>query len=423
MSARSPVMVVWMLGMAVACVGCSEKSEREPAPSKPDLRSPRWPAGYAQRKLVRLPQGRVTQIGKALGGRLLAVTNYFLHKGKRRLQVNVIEAASQEAARRVYRNLRMRSFAGRERIGLRGRFVVELMGEGPATRHRFVRDMDLLDKSVGRYRVRARYGLVREGDAADVNVLFNLVLRPRPGDAQWLKRLSQLRKSMRFGEVLVLRNAPTAAGRPVYRLTPAPVKTQTKGVATWYTFGAVKKLHGLPYVDLVAEVVTRGWTAIPATAVPPPALTAATSAWPTRDGAIEQRVRTIIAGHTSGAARLRAVHQWVHRNIRHAGRQGSRDGVVAVLGRGFGRCGDSADVLITLARAAGLPARLVAGWIVGGPGHFWAEVYVASKGWVSVDATAPWIGVSGDYLPLMISEDGVLPLMHLRLPKIERMPR
>ena len=81
-----------------------------------------------------------------------------------------------------------------------------------------------------------------------------------------------------------------------------------------------------------------------------------------------------------------ALHGWVNRSIRHAGRQGSRDGTLKVLKRGFGRCGDSADVLITLARAAGLPARLVAGWVVGLGGHFWAEVHIPRMGWVSVDA-------------------------------------
>jgi transglutaminase-like putative cysteine protease len=441
---RGVVAGVWMVGAVAFISGCAEKRERGAAPDKGsmtgagpgvsagrvsprpvggDLRSPRWPAGYVQRKTVRLDPGGVARIGKALGGRLTAVTNYFVHRGRTRLQANVIEAATPEVARKVVRNLRMRSFAGRERFGQRGRFVVELMGDQPATRHQFIRDMGLLDKSVRRYRVTARYGLLRTGDAADVNVLFNLVLRPRPDNAQWTARMAQLRKTMRFGKVLVLRSAPTAAGRPIYRLTPAPVKTQSAGVATRFTFGAVPKLHGVPYVDLIAQVATRGWTATPSAAASPPALTAATPAWPTRDAAIQKRVREVIAGHKSGEARLRALHRWVHRNIRHAGRQGSRDGVLAVLKRGFGRCGDSADVMITLARAAGLGARLVAGWIVGGPGHFWAEVHVAPKGWISVDATAPWIGVSGDYVPLMISTDGTLPLMHLRLPGIERIPK
>jgi hypothetical protein len=72
-------------------------------------------------------------------------------------------------------------------------------------------------------------------------------------------RLVQLRATMRFGEALVLRSAPTAAGQPVYRLTSALVETRTMGagVATRFTFGAVKKLHGVPYVDLVAATRRR----------------------------------------------------------------------------------------------------------------------------------------------------------------------
>ena len=56
-----------------------------------------------------------------------------------------------------------------------------------------------------------------------------------------------------------------------------------------------------------------------------------------------------------------------------------------------------------------------------GPGHFWAEVHIAGRGWIGVDATAPWLGVGGDYVPLQISTDGHLPVFHLRIPKIDRL--
>jgi len=427
---------------------CAEKKERAPAPGSaagsmaptgsprlaprsvrrrspdrqaaPDLRRPTWPTGYVLRKTIVIPVGQLTRIGQSLGGPLTLVTNYFLQKGTEPLQVNVIEAASGEVAARVYRRLRGRSFAGRQRYGRRGRFVVELVGGLPATHHRFMRAMKLLDRSRRRYRVTARYGLLKSGNAADVNVLFNLVLRPRPEDARWRARLSALKKTMRFDGALVLRTAPTVAGPPVYRLTPAPAKKESLGGATRFTFGAVKKLHGVPYADLVAEVPTQGWTPLRTSVAPGPALTAATPTWPAKAPAVRERVRQIIAAHSSPSARLHALHGWVHRTIRYAGRMGSRDGTLKVLKRGFGQCGDSADMMITLARAAGLPARLVAGWIVGGGGHLWAEVHIVGTGWVSVDATTPWIGVSGDYVPLMISESGPMPLMHLRIPKIER---
>ena len=70
---------------------------------------------------------------------------------------------------------------------------------------------------------------------------------------------------------------------------------------------------------------------------------------------------------------------------------------------------------------AGIPARQVAGWVVGLGGHIWAEAWIAGRGWVAVDATAPWIGVPGNYLPLMTSTDGRLSVFHLAWPRIQRL--
>ncbi len=442
MGKRWRASVLCMVGVAVFVAGCAKKPEPEdkppkgqsvmeapatdgrrvrPRPAPPSRSHFRWPKGYVQKKVIALSAAQVHRIGQTLGGRLTGVSNYFLQHRTGRLQVNVIEAATEADGKRVLQKLQGRSFGSQARFERRGRLVVELVGGRPRQWHRFMRALNLLDRSPRRYRVTARFGLLRRGDAADVNVIFNLALNPRPGEAKWKAAWDKLRGRMRFGNTLRLRLAPTAQGKPVYGATPRASKAVSEGVQRVLSFTNAKKLHGIPYVDLVAEVGTKGWSPN-ATAKPPgKELTAATPAWPTKDSAVQAIVKKLVTVTQSSMARLAVLHAWVNRRIRRGGRQGSRDGTLAVLKRGFGRCGDSADVMITLARAAGLPARLVAGWIVDGPGHYWAEVHVAPVGWISVDATAPWVGVSGRYVPLMISETGPLPLMHLRMPKFERL--
>jgi transglutaminase-like putative cysteine protease len=68
-----------------------------------------------------------------------------------------------------------------------------------------------------------------------------------------------------------------------------------------------------------------------------------------------------------------------------------------VLALGAGVCQDFAHLFIAVARAMGVPARYVSGYIhtAGEPGvtvgasHAWAEAWVPGKGWIGYDATHP----------------------------------
>lgn len=64
------------------------------------------------------------------------------------------------------------------------------------------------------------------------------------------------------------------------------------------------------------------------------------------------------------------------------------------IGSGSGVCQDHAHIMISGARALGIPARYVSGYILAGQGndshvasHAWSEAYVEGLGWVSFDPT------------------------------------
>jgi transglutaminase-like putative cysteine protease len=68
-----------------------------------------------------------------------------------------------------------------------------------------------------------------------------------------------------------------------------------------------------------------------------------------------------------------------------------------------------------------IPCRVVFGWLNGVSGHVWAEVYLDDEGWISVDPTCSWLGVTDDYIPLFISEDGHPPFVYTDFPEITLM--
>lgn len=67
---------------------------------------------------------------------------------------------------------------------------------------------------------------------------------------------------------------------------------------------------------------------------------------------------------------------------------------LAVLRQGEGVCQDFAHLTAALARAAGVPARYVSGYVrpAEGPGqasHAWAELYLPEHGWIGIDPSGP----------------------------------
>src|SRR5262249_40391886 len=94
----------------------------------------------------------------------------------------------------------------------------------------------------------------------------------------------------------------------------------------------------------------------------------------------------------------------VHDHFRYArGSTHVQSTVHDVLAAGAGVCQDFAHVLIALARARGLPARYVSGYLIpaeatdrgngveqvmgGRASHAWAEVFVPGAGWLGLDPT------------------------------------
>ena len=180
--------------------------------------------------------------------------------------------------------------------------------------------------------------------------------------------------------------------------------------------------QNVPFVTATMEVTVDNTGFRTATALPPEQLTAPTPFWPADDPAVVALARQITAGKTTNGAKAMAILEWLSpgQNLKYSGQTGSRWGTRKVFEQKFGHCWDFSDCFITLARAAGVPSRQVAGWFYGSSGHVWAEFYREGKGWQQVDPTGGGKLMCGIYhIPYFTSEDGEMPIVYVSMPKIE----
>lgn len=86
------------------------------------------------------------------------------------------------------------------------------------------------------------------------------------------------------------------------------------------------------------------------------------------------------------------IYNFVHRHM-HYEKQDEERGALWALENGAGDCSEYSYLFVALCRAAGIPARIQAGFAFHRAsetledGHMWAEYYLENYGWVPVDVT------------------------------------
>jgi len=113
---------------------------------------------------------------------------------------------------------------------------------------------------------------------------------------------------------------------------------------------------------------------------------------PTRLTAIDPAVAALAqTARGSGCGRLIALMEEVALRLDYrAGVTAANTTAAEALRLGAGVCQDHAHLFIACARALGIPARYIAGYLSAGTGgdqasHGWAEVFLADYGWIGFD--------------------------------------
>lgn len=109
----------------------------------------------------------------------------------------------------------------------------------------------------------------------------------------------------------------------------------------------------------------------------------------------------------------RQIYQWVADNIEYAGYVQEQRGALYALQHRKGDCTEYADLFVALARASGIPARAVSGYVHADNAvlkardyHDWAEFYHDSRWYMADPQKRAFMAKSNQYLAMRIGAAG-----------------
>jgi Transglutaminase-like superfamily len=410
--------VSWAVAFVVAQAGIGHGGELV----EPLLR--KLPPSVFVDSSTEVPAAQAKAIGQKLGGDIQRLTNSTVRVHGRPIQVNVLAAIDDANAKTIHAALsKIKSYPFCIR---KDQLVIEYVGRdldaAIATKTSY--ELGLLEKpSSVHYRVVAELATVSKADYMACNPLFNQFLAFQKGtNPQAAQQIQDMSKRFTFGHTLSLRNPKLDGGPTTHSLQPKPSDSKESGATHAYVFGELPNRQGVPFVTVTVDIAVDDTGFREGARTPPEQLTATTVFWPSNDPAISSLVKKIVAGKTTNDEKAMAILEWLSpgKNIKYSGETGSRWGTLKVLEQKFGHCWDFSDCFVTLARAAGVPSRQVAGWFYGSSGHVWAEYYREGRGWQQVDPTGGGKLPCGIYhIPYLTTEDGEMPILYVSMPKID----
>ncbi|MCX5684662.1 MAG: transglutaminase-like domain-containing protein [Planctomycetota bacterium] len=382
------------------------------------------PPGWKVLQTTEVSSAQVLAIGRKLGADLLAVSNTTLAGEGGSVQVNLMRCRTADDAARIHKAVLAAHGGFADGAALRGDTVVEFTGQDIRVIKKAHYALGLRPKSIA-YRITFDAAPIDQADYMAWNAFFNLFLARQsdPKDEKVAAQIQALRPKFTFGNQVALRSVGLGGQASSFAFKPAAAQQEAlpQQDVIRYTFKDLPAVCGVPCVTVTATVHVEAFAATPTRRKAGPELLGATEFWPVADPEIQALARTIVGSATTEQRKAEALLEWFRpgKNLQFGGAvTGSRWGVKKVLQQRSGHCWDFADCFVTLGRAAGMPCRLVSGWLYGQSGHIWAEVLIEGKGWLQCDPTAGMF-CGSDYIPWITTETGGISMVYLSMPHIE----
>ncbi|MBL8892334.1 MAG: transglutaminase domain-containing protein [Planctomycetaceae bacterium] len=378
--------------------------------------------GLAVDSSTMVPAAQLPAISNKLGGQIQRLSNSMLRVHGAAIQVNVIAATDEVQAAQIFSSLK--KIKSEPFIVQKGSTVVEYVGqnidENLAQKTTYELGLKSKPKAVT-YLIVAELATVEKADYMNCNVLFNHFLTLQKGnDPATDRKIRELSRGFVFGRTLALRNPALDGSNAKHEFAPKAVDTKVQTPVVQYSFRDPVLKSGVPFVTATLEIPVDGTGR--RDAPNDPAALGANAFWPSDDPEIQKLAQQITKGKTTNQEKADAILLWLApgRNLKYSGQTGSRWGTRQVLQQKFGHCWDFSDCFVTLARAAGVPSRQVAGWLFGSSGHVWAEYYQDGHGWQQVDPTGGGqVGCGIYHIPYFTANDGEMLILYGGMPKIE----
>jgi len=387
------------------------------------------PSGWSIKKSVTASEEQLKALSGRLGFEMVRVVNYLVDAKGIGLQVKIAECKTEQDAKNLYNLVSSAQKTNINRFLQKGKIFFEFASNS-SEMIKTARSLFKLKKPIHfeadkivTWEVNFSVAPIESGDYMAFNDLFNLLIRYSNGaeNSEIKSSIKRLSNRFKFSETISLRNESPPWGAPEYHINSAKVLEKKADVIV-YRIEEPEYDLGMPLLSILAKIPVKPFKSYkPDTPVDFKSLTESNIHWPKNNKKIVNVITNIVKEGMTIDQKVDVIHQWVFKNVKHGGeRIGTRYGVDKVLEQGFGRCWDICDVFVTLCRAAGIPSRQIMGWIYQKAGHTWAQVYIPEKGWISIDPTTPFKGISGDYIPFFVSEDGELPAVYWNIPEIHK---